>query len=556
MAIRDDSPSGPHDLNEKLVQATRLVERLDAEKLVLAAQKQELAKERDEALVQRDAALQENEKLLLILSQYKRAIFGRHSERIDPDQLRLLLSQNEQAGVEAANENKPENGVGDHKKQESVGMAAPKARPNRNRGCLPIHLPRIEVIIDIDDKSCPCCGGVLHKIGETHKEIFDVAPIQYRVKRIIRPRYGCRACESAVVQASAPPQPVDGGMVSEAFLAHVATMKHGYHVPLYRLEQMLAAQEIALDRSTLALWMGRTAWWLKPLHQLLLGAALSYPKLFADETPVPMLDPGRGRTKTCQFWAVAADDRPWGGPAPPMVAYVFAEDRADKRAKDIFEGFVGILQVDGYAGYDGLTDPSRSGGAATLAFCFAHARRKIYDVHVATKSPIAAQALLRIAAFYEIEERIRGKSESERRAVRQAETKPLIEEFQSWLAARLAEISRKSGLAKAIRYMLSHWTGLTRFLDDGRIEIDSNTVERTMRPIGLGRKNHLFAGSPRGGETWAILSSLINTAKLNGIDPRNISPMFWSASCPGARKSTASLNSCPGSGRPRARPRN
>ncbi len=175
-----------------------------------------------------------------------------------------------------------------------------------------------------------------------------------------------------------------------------------------------------------------------------------------------------------------------------MVAYVFAEDRADKRAKDIFEGFVGILQVDGYAGYDGLTDPSRSGGAATLAFCFAHARRKIYDVHVATKSPIAAQALLRIAAFYEIEERIRGKSESERRAVRQAETKPLIEEFQSWLAARLAEISRKSGLAKAIRYMLSHWTGLTRFLDDGRIEIDSNTVERTMRPIGLGRKNRSF----------------------------------------------------------------
>ena len=167
------------------------------------------------------------------------------------------------------------------------------------------------MIIDIADKSCPCCGGGLHKIGETQKEMFDVVPIQYRVKRIIRPRYGCRACESAVVQAPAPEQPVDGGMVCEAFLAHIATMKHAYHVPLYRLEQMLAAQGIALDRSTLALWMGRTAWWLKPLHQLLLETALSYPRLFADETPIPMLDPGRGRTKTCQFWAVATDDRPW-----------------------------------------------------------------------------------------------------------------------------------------------------------------------------------------------------------------------------------------------------
>jgi hypothetical protein len=309
-------------------------------------------------------------------------------------------------------------------------------------------------------------------------------------------------------------------MVCEAFLAHIATMKHAYHVPLYRLEQMLAAQGIALDRSTLVLWMGRTAWWLKPLHQLLLETALSYPRLFADETPISMLDPGRGRTKTCQFWAVATDDRPWGGPAPPTVVYVFAEDRSGKRAKEIFEGFSGILQVDGYAGYNCLVDPGRAGGPVTFAFCFAHARRKIYDVHVATKSPIAAQALLRIAAFYEIENRIRGKSAFERRAVRLAETKPLIDDFKIWLEARLAELSKKSGLAKAIRYTLSHWTGLTRFLDDGRIEIDSNTVERTMRPIGLGRKNHLFAGSPRGGETWAILSSLINTCKLNEIDPQ------------------------------------
>src|ERR1700674_4204674 len=239
----------------------------------------------------------------------------------------------------------------------------------------------------------------MHKIGETVKEMFDVVPVQYRVKRIIRPRYGCRACESAVVQAPAPLQAIDGGMVTEAFLAYVASMKYAYHMPLYRLVQMLASQGISLDRSTLAFWMGRVAWWLKPLHELLIETMLSYPKLFADETPLPMLDPGRGKTKKCQLWAIATDDRPWGGPAPPAVAYVFAEDRKGKRAKELLQGFSGIMQVDGYAGYNGLVDPIRDCGAVTIAFCSAHARRKFYDVHVATKSPIAAESLRRIGTF-------------------------------------------------------------------------------------------------------------------------------------------------------------
>jgi transposase len=511
MVIRDEPLFDSRLLQQKLAQATRLIEKRDAEIVALS-------KERDEAVAGRDAAREENEKLLLILSQYKRAIFGRRSEKIDPEQLQLLLSQSERPDIEAANENDAENSDGSGGDKRSAPATA--SRPHRNRGRLPAHLPRIDVVIDVKDKACPCCGGVLHKIGEARKEMFDIVPIQIRVKRIIRPRYGCRACESSVVQAPAPSLPVDGGMASEALLAYVATMKYAYHVPLYRMEQMLAGQGIALDRSTLALWMGRVAWWLKPLHELLLDTVLSYPKVFADETPVPMLDPGRGRTKTCQFWAVATDDRPWGGPAPPAVVYVFAEDRSGRQARDIFEGYTGVVQVDGYAGYNGLVAPGRVGGPATLAFCFAHVRRKFYDVHVATKSPIAAQALLRIAALYEIEERIRGKSAEERRAARQAKTKPLIDALKIWLDARLAEISAKSGLAKAIRYALVHWAGLTRFVDDGRIEIDSNVVERSMRPIGLGRKNHLFAGSPRGGETWSILSSLINTAKLSQIDPQ------------------------------------
>ena len=211
---------------------------------------------------------------------------------------------------------------------------------------------------------------------------------------------------------------------------------------------------------------GPPAWWLKPLHEVLLDTILSYPKLFADETPLPVLDPGRGKTKTCRLWVAAMDDRPWGGPVPPAVVYVFAEDRKGERATDLFAGFNGILQVDGYAGYNGLLDPARPGGPVTFAFCFAHSRRKFYDVHVATGSPIAAEAVRRIGEVYTIEDRIRGKSADIRCAVRQAETKPLMEDFKLWLDARLEEVSQKSGLAEAIRYALSHWEGLTRFFGE------------------------------------------------------------------------------------------
>ncbi|MGF6425618.1 hypothetical protein ABIE91_000838 [Bradyrhizobium elkanii] len=258
-------------------------------------------------------------------------------------------------------------------------------------------------------------------------------------------------------------------MVTEALLAHVAVMKYGYQLPLYRQEQMFAAQGITLDRQTLASWMGRAAWWLKPLHALLRRAVMSYPRLFADETPLPVLDPGRGRTKVCQFWAIATDDRPWGGPAPPAVVCVFTEDRKAIRARQLFGDYNGILQVDGYAGYKGLI--KNGGRLVQLAFCFAHARRKFWDVHVATKSPIAAEALQRIAMFYAIEDRIRGLPATQRAAVRQSDTRPLIEDFKPWLEARLLEVSKKSGLGKAIRYTLNHWEGLTRLIDDGRIEI-------------------------------------------------------------------------------------
>ena len=500
-----DLPSDPALLRQTVMALSSRLAAVSAECSALVAA-------RDAAIAQRDAAVQENDKLLLILSQYKRTIFGPRSETMDPGQLSLFNAA-AKAAPPAANDDAP-NGA---QRNGTEGRGKQSAR--RNRGRLPEHLPRVDVMIDVENHICPCCGVRLHKIGESVKEVFDVIPMQYQVKRIVRPRYGCRGCRQGVIQAAAPAQVIDGGMVTEAFLAHIAVMKYGYQLPLYRQEQMFAAQGIELDRQTLAFWMSRVAWWLKPLHALLRDTVLSYPKLFADETPLPVLDPGRGRTKVCQFWAMATDDRPWGGPAPPAVVYLFAEDRKAIRATQLFGNYSGVLQVDGYAAYKGLV--KNGARRVQLAFCFAHARRKFWDIHVATKSPIAAEALQRIAMFYAVEDRIRGLPPAQRAAVRQTDTEPLMEDFKLWLEARLLEVSKKSGLAKAIRYTLNHWEGLTRFIDDGRIEIDSNTVERSIKPIGLGKKNYLFAGSQGGAETWAILASLINSAKLHDIDPRH-----------------------------------
>ena len=287
------------------------------------------------------------------------------------------------------------------------------------------------------------------------------------------------------------------------------------HLPLYRQAQIYARQGINLDRSTLADWVGRAAWHLRPVHERLLARLKASPKLFADETTVPVLDPGRGRTKTGQLWAYARDDRPWGGADPPGVAYVYAPDRKAARPIAHLSGFTGILQVDGYGGYRVLADKS----GVTLAFCWAHVRRRFYELAAAGPAPIASEALTRIAELYKIEDSIRGRSADERHRLRQEKSRPIVEALEPWLRDRLSLISQKTKLAEAIRYALSRWQGLTRFLDDGRIEIDSNTVERSIRPIALNRKNALFAGSDGGAEHWAVIASLIETCKLNGVEP-------------------------------------
>lgn len=467
----------------------------------------ERARHAAELVAARSRAEEEIARLRQIIQELQRHRFGRRAERLDPDQLALALEDLEQtlAATEA----------------EPAGSAASKPAPSPtrrtvNRGNLPADLPREEILVDVADKTCRCCGGALHAIGEDVSQRLDLVPARFRVLVTRRPKYACRRCEEGVVQAAAPARIVDAGIPTEALIAHVLVSKYADHLPLYRQAQIYARQGVDLDRSTLADWVGRAAWYLRPLHERLLANLKASGKLFADETTAPVLDPGRGSTKTGQLWAYARDDRPWGGPEPPAVAYVYAPDRKAERPVAHLRGFAGVLQVDGYAGYRKLAEA----GAVRLAFCWSHVRRGFYDLQTGGSAPIASGALLRIAKLYAVEAEISGRDAEARRRERQARSAPLVAELKVWLEKQLAAVSRKSTLAEAIRYALSRWEGLTLFLADGRVEIDSNSVERCIRPLALTRKNALFAGSDGGGEHWATIASLVETCKLNGVDPQ------------------------------------
>jgi transposase len=462
------------------------------------------------------SAVQEREaeidKLRLLIQRLLRHQFGRRSEQLSPDQLQLGLEDLEQdiATSKAAQEATDPAAVQRRQRREAEG--------SRNHGALPAHLPRYEVLIDIDRRDCPCCGGVLHPIGELRTEQLDILPAHLRVRVTRRPRYACRTCESAVVVAPAPERPIDGGMATEALIAHVVVSKFCDSLPLYRQSQMLARQGVTIDRSTLSNWVGRACWWLTPLYDLLVSTVLSSPKLFADDTTLPVLDPGRGRTKTGQLWCYAVDDRPWRGPTHPAAAYVYSEDRKGIRPAAHLADFRGVLQVDGYAGFKRLAG-DRADGSVRLAFCWAHMRRPFYEFYVSTKSPLAAAVLARIGELYAIESEIRGHPTEHRRQVRQERSRPIVEALHAWLLDHVERVSAISDLVKAIRYAIRHWPGLIMFLEDGRIEMDTNVVERAIRPHTLTRKNALFAGSDGGARHWAIAMTLIQTAKLNGVDP-------------------------------------
>jgi transposase len=445
------------------------------------------------------------ERLEQIIKELRRHRFGRRAETLPEAQLQLGLEEVEQAA--AADEAQDE-------ATNATERTRRAARRRMNRGSLPPHLPRVEMMIDVEDKTCPCCRNALHRIGEDRSERLDIIPAQLRVLVVRRPKYACRACEEVVMQAPAAVRLIEGGLPTEATVAQVLVAKYADHLPLYRQAQIYARQGVMLDRSTLADWVGRAAFLLRPVCERLFMQLKSSTKLFADETTAPVLDP-RGRTKTGQLWAYARDDRPWGGRDPPGVAYVYAPDRKAERPIAHLAGFKGILQVDGYGGYRALAER----GDVDLAFCWSHVRRRFYELAVAGPAPIASEALQRIAELYAVEAEARGRSPDERRALRQTKSRPILDALEPWLRTKLDLISQKTKLAEAIRYALSRWPGLTRFLDDGRIEIDSNVVERAIRPIALNRKNALFAGSDAGGEHWAVIASLIETCKLCGVEP-------------------------------------
>lgn len=445
----------------------------------------------------------EIERLRLMIRQLQRAQYGRRSERLDPDQLALGL-EDLTADLAAAEVDQG----------SAVVMPAQTLNAQPKRKPLPEHLPREEIVLDVGSAACPCCGGALHAIGESVSEMLDWVPAQLRVVRIRRPKYACRSC-GTVRQVPAPERAIAGGFATPALLAQVLVSKYCDHTPLYRQAQIFARHGVELERSTLAGWVGGACWWLDALHERLCKDVFASDHLFADDTPVPVLDPGRGRTKTGRLWVYARDQRAWGGPAPPAAAYLFAPDRKAERPASHLEHFKGVLHVDGYAGFERLT----AEGDIVLAACWAHTRRKFYEIAEADGAPLALEALRRIGQLYAVEAQVRGQSSSHRLAARRSQSKPVVDSLHLWMETQLPLLSGRGKLAEAMRYALARWDGLTRFLHDGRIELDTNPVERAIRPVALGRKNHLFAGSDGGGARWATLCSLIETAKMNDVEP-------------------------------------
>jgi transposase len=451
---------------------------------------------------ERTDARTEIDRLRQIIRTLQRGRFGRRSERLDDDQLQLGLEDLDAdiARVEA--------------------KSAPSATPQRKdadagpRPSLADHLPCEDRILAMEIAVCPGCGGAIHKIGETVSEMLDYVPARVRVLRIRRPKYSCRTC-GTIHQAPAPERPIAKGLATPGLLAHVLVSKYCDHLPLYRQSQIFARQGVTLNRSTLASWVGGASWWLEALHSRLAGHVFASAKLFADDTPLPVLDPGRGRTRTGRLWVYVRDDRPWGGPDPPAAVYFYSADRKAERPAGHLARFRGVLQVDGYAGFERLTER----GGIVLAACWAHVRRKFYDVHQATQSPIAAEALHRIGALYAIEREISGRRANDRTTARAERSRSLVDALKPWLEAQLHRVPPRGTLAEAIRYALARWPALCRFIDDGRVDLDNNAVERAIRPVALGRKNHLFAGSDGGADRWAVVASLLETAKLNRVEP-------------------------------------
>jgi transposase len=396
----------------------------------------------------------------------------------------------------------------------SVDEPQPRGLGRRAPRTLPAELPRVVRVHAPERCTCPECGDVLRQLGEDASEQLDYVPGYFQVIRHVRPKLACRAC-SRIVQSAAPSRPIERGLPTASLLAQVIGAKYADHCPLYRQEGIYRRSGVELPRAMLASWVYEAARLLDPLVGVRERYVLAAGKLHADDTPVPVLSPGKGRTKTGRLWAYVRDDRPAACADPPAVVYRYSPDRKAERPLSHLASFTGTLQADGYSGFGSLYATGRVQEAA----CWAHARRKLYDVYVSDRSPTAAEALRRIGLLYAIERGVRGERPAVREAVRRAQAAPILDELRAWLRTTHATLSVKSPLAQAIQYTLGRWGALTRYIEDGAIEIDNNAAERAIRALVLGRRNYLFAGSDAGGETAARLYRLIGTCRLNGVDP-------------------------------------
>lgn len=450
-------------------------------------------------------------KLQLQLAKRNRTLYGASSERFDATQGSL---------IEAA----PLEEVASRK----VASKPAANNPQIDRS-LPAHLPRetqehrpatTEAHHDIAGQPCGCsaCGGRLRRIGADVSEQLEYVPARFKVMRTVRPKLACVKCQT-IFQAAAPMRPISRGIAGAGLLAHVMVSKYCDHLPLYRQSRIYAREGVQIDRSTMAGWVEQVHDLLDPLVAALGRYVLAAQKVHADDTPVKVLAPGEGKTRTGRLWVYVRDDRPAGSNAPPAAWYRYSSDRKGEHPRSHLARFNGILQADAYGGWGGVYDS----GQVTEAACWAHARRPWWDLYIEhgrDGSGLAAQTLRRIQALYAIEAEIRGQQPDIRRQHRRARAAPLLEELHEWLHAVLARVSSKSALAKAARYSLGRWQALTRYVNDGRIEIDNSAAERALRGVALGRNNYLFMGSNDGGDRAASLYSLLETAKLNGLDPQ------------------------------------
>ena len=482
------------------------LDRLDAaglKALVLVQHDELLAIQ--ERLLSRESEI---EHLKLLLAQLRRMQFGRKSEKLERQIEQLELKLEELESTKATNASESASASSGQPPSTPTVAAKPARQP------LPEHLPREVKTYTPKEAACAECGGRLRLLGEDVSEVLEYVPARFKVIRQVRPKLSCASCER-IVQAPAPSRPIERGLAGPGLLAHVLVAKYCDHQPLYRQAEMYAREGVELERSTLADWVGGSSRLLEPLVETLRRHVMSAGKLHADDTPVPVLAPGNGKTKTGRLWTYVRDDRPAGNSTPAAVWFAYSPDRRGEHPREHLRGFQGILQADAYAGFHHLYD----GGEIQEAACWAHVRRKFYELQVAHASPLAAEALQRIGELYAIEGEIRGRPPDERLQVRTSRAAPLLDSLHQWLQATLAKVSKKSEIAVAIRYALGRWRALLRYAEDGHIEIDNNAAERALRAVALGRKNYLFAGSDSGGERAAAIYSLIGTAKLNGLDP-------------------------------------